>query len=514
MKMPGSRKRVKNIFGWALRILLIFLMGLVASVSYPIIDWVKDNFGITIQEIIYTVATPLKGANTDFLSGAFEIAWKDGMHFLVLFVSGLLLVTALLSKIDARVNVRLKRQHSFSMWKIGYLFILLYFGISCYQAYGYLDEVLMIGDYIKARSSRTTVYEDYYIYPNDEIIIAPKEKKNLIYVYVESMETTYASADEGGMQAVNYIPNLTRLAEENVSFSNGERLGGWRVTSGNTWTMGSLFSTTAGIPFSFPIEGNSMSERSSFASGVTSLGDVLEQQGYVQEFLCGSDGEFAGRSDYFLQHGNYKVFDYYTAIEEGYIPEDYWVFWGYEDKLLYQIAKDELTKLAKSDSPFNFTMLTVDTHHTGGYVCEMCENKYEEPLANVVTCADSQVFEFVAWCREQDFYDDTVIVICGDHPRMDTILVGELKPSERPVYNVFINSSEEIAEVNMKNREFTAMDMFPTVLSALGNEIVGDRLGLGTNLFADKQTLAEEMGMKVFEEELEKYSVFYVKTFE
>ena len=72
-------------------------------------------------------------------------------------------------------------------------------------------------------------------------------------------------------------------------------------------------------------------------------------------------------------------------------------------------------------------MITVDTHHVGGYVCELCGNEYEEQLANVVACADSQIFEFVEWCKEQEFYKDTIIVIFGDHPRMDTILVGELR---------------------------------------------------------------------------------------
>ena len=33
---------------------------------------------------------------------------------------------------------------------------------------------------------------------------------------------------------------------------------------------------------------------------------------------------------------------------------------------LYEIAKDELLNLSQSGRPFNFTMLTVDTHHVGG----------------------------------------------------------------------------------------------------------------------------------------------------
>lgn len=51
--------------------------------------------------------------------------------------------------------------------------------------------------------------------------------------------------------------------------------------------------------------------------------------------------------------------------------------------------------------------------------------------------------------------------------------------------------------------------MFPTILASLGCEIEGDRLGLGTNLFSEKNTLAEEYGYENLFEELEKKSTFY-----
>ena len=41
----------------------------------------------------------------------------------------------------------------------------------------------------------------------------------MIYIYLESMETTYADRKNGGAFAVNYIPELTKLAQENEDFS-------------------------------------------------------------------------------------------------------------------------------------------------------------------------------------------------------------------------------------------------------------------------------------------------------
>lgn len=211
------------------------------------------------------------------------------------------------------------------------------------------------------------------------------------------------------------------------------------------------------------------------------------------------------------QHGDYKVFDLETAREQGYIPSDYYKWWGFEGYRLYEMAKDEITELAQKNQPFNFTMLTVDTHHIGGYVCDKRLDIYADQTANVVVCADSLVGEFIAWSREQDFYDNTTIVITGDHPRMDNCLVDGVPYGERMVYNCYINSAKQPAST--QGRMSTSMDVFPTVLSAMGYEIEGNRLGLGTDLFSDQETLAECMGIDSLNTELMKSSKFCTRAF-
>ena len=58
-------------------------------------------------------------------------------------------------------------------------------------------------------------------------------------------------------------------------------------------------------------------------------------------------------------------------------------------------------------------------------------------------------------------------------------------------------------------RLFTTMDFFPTTLASLGVTIEGERLGLGTNLFSDRETLAEEYGYETMFDEMSRKSVFY-----
>ena len=184
-----------------------------------------------------------------------------------------------------------------------------------------------------------------------------------------------------------------------------------------------------------------------------------------------------------------------------------------EDFRTYEAAKDEILKLADKNKPFNCTMLTVDTHHVGGYKCMKCPTGNGSKTANVVACADRQVQEFVDWCKAQDFYENTTIVILGDHPRMDKKLVQGVDKKDREAIDVFINSASPYQKINQKKTAAT-MDLFPTILSSMGYSIEGHRLGLGTNLFSSKKTLSEEMGYDEFNLELGKNSRFYHKEFE
>ena len=473
------------IFGWSLFVVSV---------------WYADTFDLEFKELIYTMLSPLKGTGEGTINEILGSCLPPVICFACVYI---VIAVSFAFRAD--------------LWKLLRRIGASATAIVLVGALVYATVAFRIPDYIAAQMDQTTIYEDYYVDPNSVTISAQGKPKNLIYIFAESLETTYTSYELGGYQPQNYMPKLTELAKENVSFSDkGEgQIGGFLNPEGTGWTMAALLATTAGIPFSFPLgelDGNSMDQRESFASGLTTLGDILQKYGYRQEFLCGSDAAFAGRDLYFTQHGNYEIFDLFTARERGYIPPDYNVFWGFEDRVLFEIAKEELLSLSASTQPFNFTMLTLDLHHKGGYFCPECESVYENETANIVSCTDRQLTEFVTWCQQQAFYEDTVIIITGDHPRMDTILVEGLEDEQRIVYNCFINSAV-MPKGAVFERNFTILDLFPTTLAAMGFTIEGDRLGLGINLFSTLPTLAEQMGYFTLEDEVKKYSDYYIKKF-
>ncbi len=306
---------------------------------------------------------------------------------------------------------------------------------------------------------------------------------------------------------------MTELAENNVNFSNSSQLGGGIVTPGCGFTMGAIVGTSSGVPFKSMIEGNSMSNYAQFLPGLTTLGDILENEGYTNYFLCGSEAEFGGRKLFYEKHGNYNIQDYFYAADKGYIPKNYHEFWGYEDVKLYEIARTELEQLGSLGELFNYTMLTVDTHYPKGYICEFCEEQYEEQYANVISCSDRQIAEFISWIESQSWAQNTTVVLIGDHTSMAVDFWDDIGDYERRTYNCFLNLPDGLYVERTKNREFDTLDYFPTILASLGAKIEGERVGLGTNLFSERPTLTEELGGS-YAQELYKYSAYYVENFE
>lgn len=498
MKKP----KIKSI-GYGFYCILMILISVLGFILYNLGNWVLDTWGLlSIDEIIFHLKVPLDGTNSDVVLDGINACVP--LAVLVLFLSIFLIIG-------------LRNKHGKCMIAL-FLVAVIVCGSAGRAAYEVYDE-LDVKEYLVSQKKESHFIEQNYVDPRTTKITFPEQKRNLIYIYLESMESTFASKGDGGGLDFNCILELTTLAEENTNFSDSDKLGGGYPAYGGTWTMAGIFSQTSGIPIKNSEQTDdvnaTLAEQSSFSSQARNLEDILADEGYNQCFMIGSDATFGGRRAYFESHGKgqTEICDYNTAKENGQIPEDYYVWWGYEDQKLFANAQEKLTELSSKDEPFNFTMLTVDTHFEDGYVCEQCQNEFgDNQYANVMACSSRQVDAFVKWIQQQPFYENTTIVISGDHLTMDSDFCNDVSEDyERSVYNVFINLPEGLDTSFEKthSREFATLDMFPTTLAAMGVTIEGDRLALGVNLFSDEQTLTEQYGRKGLDKELMKKSKFY-----
>ena len=167
-----------------------------------------------------------------------------------------------------------------------------------------------------------------------------------------------------------------------------------------------------------------------------------------------------------------------------------------------------LTETANQGKPFNFTMLTADTHFEDGYLSPNAPRVFNDQYSNVIHFSDQMIAKFIQWIQEQPFYEDTTIILSGDHLSMDQDFFNDIPDSyQRTIFDMIINSP--ITSDRTKNRQFTSFDLYPTTLAALGAQIEGDQLGLGVNLYSDKKTLAEKLGYEYFDGEMSKRSSYY-----
>lgn len=470
---------------------LIFLSAFIVLSIY----WLYTNTGnVTLEQLLFHLKVPIKGTNT-------EMIWNYAYWTFSRVIAITIVACAIICIFE-----RIKKRNQQKLKQI------LYFLVKVILLTSIIITLLIMNvfGFAKNQITASNLIEKEYVDSSTANVIFPEQKQNLIYIYLESMESTFTSKENGGIYEEDRIPELAQIAQNNISFSNTEKLGGALNLKGTHWTIAAMVSQTSGVPLKITIGDNDYGKHSTFLPGAYALGEILEKNGYTNYLLLGSDSEFGGRKQYFETHGNYNIWDYNTAVKVGKKQVEEFVWWGYSDEDLFKYAKEQLTQISKKDEPFNYTMLTVDTHFTDGYLCEKCENHFPDQYSNVIKCSSKQVAEFVDWIKAQPFYENTTIIISGDHITMQPEIedrTDENGYGERTVYNAFINSKTETTQTT--SRKFFTMDMYPTTLAALGAKIEGERLGLGTNLFSNEKTLAEKYGVEYLRQELEKKSTFY-----
>jgi len=495
----------------AVNLIVIFVL-FISSIIFFFAHYISSEFeGQNIDKMIYYITSGMDGTSTNIFTSALQAGLIPTL--LLFFVLSVPIIR--IKKWNHIIEVSFKdKKLRFCMFPINifYKFRVIYacimFTLSLTALFNFLDT----GAYIKRLNSYSTFIESHYVDGSKVPVVFPENKRNLIILYVESLENSMINVENGGGWRYSVIPELEKIALENINFSDSVKIGGAYPISGTDWTVGALVATTSGLPLKIPVDGNNYTSSKNFLSGAYTLGDILKNEGYSLELMVGSDANFGGRKNYYEKHGDYKIFDLNTAIIEGKMDSSDSVWWGFDDSHLFEWAKEEISLLAKSKKPFSFSFLTVNTHFPDGYLESQAEKKFETQYENVHAFSSKQINEFVEWFQNQNFYSDTTLIILGDHLSMQPNNYFSLHTYDgyqRSIYNAFINTS--IDPIDTNNRLFTPLDFYPTILASIGVKIEGDRLGLGTNLFSDKKTLVEEFGYEHVNEELAMNSSFYNK---
>ena len=334
--------------------------------------------------------------------------------------------------------------------------------------------------------------EDYfakhYVYPA-KVKVELKKPKNLVLIYVESLEDTYKDVRLFGKDLVASLDHI-----------NGASFASYKQAPGTGWTIAGITATQCGLPLKSVslYDGNDQGENiHAFLPNAVCLGDILHNAGYYNVYM-GSDAlAFSGKGRFFQDHHYDEV--YGREELKGNLKDNQMNFWGlYDDDLLVHVKK-KLIELHASRKPFNLTFTTIDTHGPDGHFSKYCKAHGIKDFPGIVECTSNQVAEFLQFMRQNGYLKDTNVVILGDHLAMENPVYDKLETiKERHIFNRFISNKS----ITKNREEVLHFDMFPTILEFIGFKVEGGKLGLGFTAISKDADLPPENEYEEMNEDL------------
>ena len=490
---------------WGIAIGLFWVLVLAGAILAGISLWVRRTFGVvTVDQLL----TNLPGGGGEGAGGT-GLVVSAVVAGLVIPVAAVL-VLLLLSEKSRRTLRRHGVLRGRRAWLLRATAMVLAVLVPLSGA-AFLGSTIGAGDYVRSyvREATTgTTLEDYYVAPRHGAdaeahaglgmraggsgggaggsgAASSETRRNLVLVYLESVE------DALGDEEIFEKDMLAPVEEATRGWASIPSL---QQYAGGGWTMAGIVGTQCGIPLRSPSafadntdlntlgsEGHAIE---SYLPRATCLGDVLSREGYRNVFLGGADARFAGKDVFLEGHGYDRVDDLseWRRLGETEVRED----WGLSDRRLFARATEEVDRLHAGGSPFNLTLLTLDTHEPP-HLYDYCEQDTEEVLTAITLCSMEQVAGFVDHLRERGYLDDTVVVLMGDHQKMIAEGDGsfdELAAREdRPIFNrVWSPDGATFAR-----DEIDQLSAYPTLLELVGVPLADHRAGVGVSALAARE---------------------------
>lgn len=484
-----------------------FICGCLLSFCFVYFGWLLGESGrLSFEVFLYNIQNPINTEVANFATQMFGLGCF--LSALIFSLWYLIYKSSLFVKLKLHMlkSITIKRTVHGIILPVASIMLVLwypYYSFHLDDAYTYLY-------------ASNPFIQEHYVDPHTVTLTWPQEQRNLLYIFIESFESSSFSKELGGMRKINLLPNITEHMKDGISFSDkAQGYGGGMSMPQATVTLSGLSAYLGGVNYKLPL-GMEKNEYANVLPQLTTLTDLLYEQGYQGHMMIGMRADGYSIGPFFRAHGNTEVKGSLEVKAKGLLPEDYEVWWGFEDSKLLQFAKDDLQQIAQSNQPFVYSIITNNTHRVNGYTEDVCNIREDLtfPMEHAIYCEDQLISEFLTWLKQQSFYENTTVVIVGDHLGHDEAYTDTLQPqADRRIFNLILNPAKPYSQPVYPNRQFWSADFFPTVLSSMGVDIEGDRLGLGTNLFSDKMTIIEEYGYEFVSNQLAQRSKFYTDTF-
>lgn len=337
----------------------------------------------------------------------------------------------------------------------------------------------------------STDIEEIMDYVNNEVrskeqseLFGVAKDKNIIFISAESMQSFVIDAELHGEEVTPFLNSLVR-DDDTFYFENFYHQTEQGKTSDSEFIVeNSLYPLPGGAVFYTHAEND-----------FHSFSEIINKNGYSSNLFHVNNNTFWNRNQMYPALGINTYFD----IESYEIGEGDSIGWGLKDKLFFSQSMPYLQEL---EAPFFAKMITITNHYpfdigeedrsidpyTSG---SQTLNKYFP----TVRYTDEAIEEFFEMLKTEGLYEDSIIVIMGDHEGISAnhhralaeyLDVEEITPYDNIQLQrvpLFIHIPG-YGEASVKTEVTGQIDLKPTLLHLLGIDTSND-IYFGNDMFHD-----------------------------
>lgn len=343
----------------------------------------------------------------------------------------------------------------------------------------YKNKDEMLADYNLLKEEYNNEYENF-----ESIYEGSMKGKNVIILQLESLQEFVVNKKINGKEIT---PNLNKFINENIELSN-------MYMQSYSTTADSEFSTVTSL---YPME-NGMAYSKYYKNTYDNIFKMFHNAGYTTSYMHGNEGYFWNRSNVYknMQVDNIELKDQFEDTSEE-------VMEYLSDELLY---KQAVEKMKNYQAPFVSFVVSASSHT--GFTLDGLQDmskvnidvgKYKNTFfGNYLESANYADYAFGVFVQElknAGLYDDSVIILYGDHNGLDMYnaeMLDFLKKLDSNVTDVDIQLNYIRVLAGMKIPGITEMkiekpvaklDIKPTLAYLCG---LDEGFSLGTNMLGNK----------------------------
>jgi phosphoglycerol transferase len=175
---------------------------------------------------------------------------------------------------------------------------------------------------------------------------------------------------------------------------------------------------------------------------------------------------------------------------------------GADDAQVLDMSYDVLRRAQRDGKPFSLTIAVSGGHAMDGYLTDKCIGKTglspQAPnILHAVKCTNMLIADFIHRAEAEGLMANTVLVLQSDHLSAPSTVTDRLNKYDRR--NFFSLSGYGVPAKAHTGLSGT-IDIFPTILDALGVPLANGQAAFGVSLLGERPTLAEVFGQARFDD--------------